>query len=272
MTRLGAALATLTALVIGLASCGSGLSVDAGSADGMTGRGIDGTWVLRDLVDGGRSVELPDGLELRIDGDRIQGQSACNSFGGSVDVRSNGTLTVTDLAQTEMACVDADRMALESVHSNAVATAADWSTGGPEAAPTDLTLTNPSGRVTYTRAVPPPALPLIGTVWTLDTIYTGTGASAAASSTDQASPEATIEIADGALTLRSGDCATTTPVTKSDGPAGSLSIGPFEPIDGCSANYDVAIANLAETTGFTIVESQLTLRAADRDLIGFRSR
>lgn len=267
LSRLGGLIVGVLSLV-GL-SCGSDISVasSGGSDDG--GRGIDGTWVLDTLTEDGTVVVLPDGLELRIDADRIWGDSACNSFSGSVDVQDNGSFAASDLSQTEMACVDRDRMALDSVHPRIVAGATSWSTDGLATAPSGLTLTGPGGSARYSRAVPPADLPLAATVWALDTVYSGTGPAASASSTDQSAPPATVEIGDGAFTLRSGSCETIANVAHDDGNSGSFTTTALEPQAACGPNYDAAAEALVAATSFAITESRLTLRADDRDLISF---
>lgn len=270
--RQAAVLVLVGALALTAVSCGSGISVVAGADGEPGGRGINGTWVLQRLSEGGVDVDLPDGLELRIDADQVWGDSACNSFSGGVRVGDNGAFTATDLAQTEMACVDGDLMALDSVHPSAVAFATAWSIEGPVDSPTHLTLTGPDAVVTYTRAAPPPNLPLEGTIWTLDTIYSGSGASGTASSTDQNTAEATIEIVDGSLTLRSGACETVVPVTSLVDRERSLLFPPIQPPSDCSSNYVAAAEALMQTVQYEIVESRLTLSSVDGDLIGFRAR
>lgn len=80
---------------------------------------IEGTrWVLESLVDGDAVGSLPpdveSGLTIRTDGTRLDVSTGCNEGSAAVTVQpsraaSSGTLTVSTVATTQMACAEAVR-------------------------------------------------------------------------------------------------------------------------------------------------------------------
>ncbi|HSK56684.1 MAG TPA: META domain-containing protein [Jiangellales bacterium] len=80
---------------------------------------IEGTrWVLESLVDGDAVGSLPpdveSGLTTRTDGTRLDVSTGCNEGSAAVTVQpsraaSSGTLTVSTVATTQMACAEAVR-------------------------------------------------------------------------------------------------------------------------------------------------------------------
>ncbi len=86
-------------LVIALMGCGGGHGGSDGVPDGdrrlIEGHGPEGPIPLVD--------DSP--VTLVIDGDDWGGTAACNSYGGTVEIDGD-RLTIRELFQTEMACVD----------------------------------------------------------------------------------------------------------------------------------------------------------------------
>jgi heat shock protein HslJ len=131
-----------------------------------------GDWDFVDGTSGGAAIPQPPGRRatLSADGHRVTGTAFCNGYGGSYRV-DGATMHVEDVAQTEMACLDA--MDAEAAFLT-VLTAGDLrvSVSGD-----DLTLENDQGTLRFSRQTPVPTAALVGTRWVLDTLVDGEVAS-----------------------------------------------------------------------------------------------
>lgn len=184
-------MALLGVLVLTSAACGAD---DTGGDDEIV---LDGrTFLSTGVTEDGAERPLVDGtrLTLRFEGGRLIASAGCNTLGGTYALDST-TLRVGLLATTEMGC-DPVRHAQDQW-------LGDILSGDPTVALSDDELTLTSGGTVITlldREVADPDRPLVGAVWTLETIIEGD----AASSIPQG-VIATIEFADdGRVTMNTG--------------------------------------------------------------------
>lgn len=144
-------------LALALTACG-GLAATDGAAGDLTG-----DWVLVAGEGPEGPVPLPPTapITLQIDGESWGGTAACNSYGGTVQVR-NGRVTSTGFAVTEMACVDDEVMRAEAAYLAALLQVdrADRDGG-------DLVLTGPETSLRFAARIPEPEAALLGTAWQL---------------------------------------------------------------------------------------------------------
>jgi heat shock protein HslJ len=121
--------------------------VDRRTAD--PDRPLRGTrWVVDSIIDDRSAASVPAGAEAYLtltDGDRVEGFTGCNTFGGRA-VERDGRITFSEIVSTKMAC-DGGREALES----AVIAVLDGEVSAQVEADT-LTLTDPAGRGLRLRA------------------------------------------------------------------------------------------------------------------------
>lgn len=128
------------------------------------------TWVLDQasmmtLVD---KVPADARIDIAFDGTQVHGRSACNSYAGGYEADSdNGTLTISQLAGTQMAC--GDLMELESAYLAALGDVTGYQVTGNQ---TGLVLTGGTAALTFVPEAPMQPLPLEATAWTLTTIAT----------------------------------------------------------------------------------------------------
>ena len=277
--------AVLFLLVLAAAACGSSEErvdtgaddapasdePDADTTDDTTRPGLAGIWILDSFVLDGASVDLPARpIDMEIAAGRIDGTGGCNGFGGTLDAGDDGSLRITEMAWTEMACPDT--MDFETRYLPALAEVNRW-----EASPAGITLSGDRATLTYSPGEPPADLPLETTAWLFDTIFSGDGVERAASTTDQSMPPVTAVIADGAVTLTSDDCGSVVlPLAYEPGGDGNLNLPDVESVDapGCddpASNMLVAVDGFRSATGYLIVESRLTIIGLPGELIGFRA-
>lgn len=142
---------------------------------------LDGQWNVTGLTVEGDAVELlPDWpVTFHIEGDRVGGTAACNSYGGtatvdpSADGRSGG-FAVGEMSVTEMACEPASVMDVEQAFLEAIQLVDTFS-----ATAQGLRLTTESSEtfVDLVAVAPVPDAELTGTTWVLDTYLSGDAAS-----------------------------------------------------------------------------------------------
>lgn len=138
---------------------------------------LDGDWDVDELTVDGERIEIPGDrrITVSIDGDRIGGVAACNSYGGTLDSDrgdNGGTFVVGELSWTEMGC-EPEVTALEQsfLHALQIVDSYEVADGLHVAA---------AGAATNFHLVRQPPVPdaeLVGTRWVLDTYVTGDAAS-----------------------------------------------------------------------------------------------
>lgn len=241
----------------------------------VDGVDLNGEWIMTaGSVDGAELVPVP-GYEVTVDfdGAKIGGTAACNGYGGSFTVGDDLSFAVTDLASTEMACIDDGVMELEAAFLQALArsdriAAVDGS----------LVLNGDGVELVVNPIAPVEAADLVGTEWVLDSMIYGD----AVSSTVAGAPAATLLLNDdgsfravtGCRVLEGGDF---------DVAADRLTIrlGDFES-QGCDAEgsaeeQDEAMlavfgqADIAYSIDSGRNSDRLTLLAPDGDGLSFTS-
>jgi heat shock protein HslJ len=185
-TARGILLATAMSLLLGVAACG-GDGTGAGAVD------LDGSWRLVSGRDGDGT--LPD-LENRlvtlvVDGEQVGGVSACNHYGGRVEVDGD-TVRISELGGTEMGC-EPDVMDLEQRYLAALGAVESATRTGEE-----LTLSGPDVALEYDLVPAEADAELVGTTWLLESLLDGETASSTV-------PGGRLELTDdGTLTAETG--------------------------------------------------------------------
>jgi len=258
-------------LVLGASSCDVRATTESDVGDGS---GPDGEWILQSLTVDDSPVDLPGSgpLGLTIDGTSVRGGSGCNSFSGGISAGSDGALWWNDVASTEMGCEDGAQSGFEAIFQQRVFTTDRWTIASDQ-----LTLTGPGVTALYrTKPAPVPAL-LEDTRWTLDTIFSGSGAMGTASTPDMSRPIATAVFSGGTITLISEDCVDFSfPMIYQPGSAGSIGtpsnvrIGRPDCPDE-ESNLLVAFFAIMNASEWRIEESHLTFTGSDGDLVRFQA-
>lgn len=153
-------------LVLVLAACGQSSTTpsrEPGDGDPQ------GDWQLVEGTVNGQEVPILEDyrITLTLEGSRIGGTSACNSYGGSLRV-DGGRLRIEDLAQTAMACVDEAAMTAEAIYMSGLAAAESIGLDGDE-----LLVEGPGVEMRFVELAPPPTAELVDTIWRLDTLVIG---------------------------------------------------------------------------------------------------
>lgn len=148
------------------------------TTDDASDETVQGDWVLASGHLDGEEIALVDGwnVTMSIDGDRIGGTAACNSFGGTVAVRDElglgGPFVVGELSWTEMGC-EPEVMELEQQFLAALGRVDSY-----ELADTlSLAETGVGTGLQFERVEPVADTELVGVTWRLDTLITGDAAS-----------------------------------------------------------------------------------------------
>jgi heat shock protein HslJ len=253
---------------------------DDGSGDAAsgsaTGVSLAGTWELSGLDVDGAPVDLPGGrpILITIALGEIEGDGGCNRFSGPIDRGDDGSLTVGPLTQTEMACEILD---FEVTYTVALMAATSW-----EATPDTISFVSDSARITYTARPEPTAeaVPLIGTVWVLDSIYgPGEGPERAVSSIDMSAPGVEVVLDATSVSVFNERCTDVVfDLVLAEGEGG----GSIEVLDGggsqCEGmesenpNFDIGIGGLLQASGYLLDGDRLILIGEEGELIGFRAQ
>ncbi|WP_052664860.1 META domain-containing protein [Nitriliruptor alkaliphilus] len=181
---------------LALTACGQGTGAGGGATADPSGE-----WTLVSGTGPGGEVEVGDGVEvtLGIDEDRWGG-AVCNSYGANSVEVGDGTVTITDVDRTEMACLDEALMRAEDAYLAAFVAVEAFEVTGDE-----LRLTGDGVELVYEPVAAEPTAALVGTIWVLDTLIEGTGPDGSASSTF-GDEEATLELRDDGSILASSGC------------------------------------------------------------------
>jgi len=142
-----------------------------GKAPEPSGPQLDGTgWTLSEyIIDGSTTRPLNEAtVTLFFEGaGRIAGSSGCNRYSADYKIRGTG-ITIGPAGGTEMYCAGTGVMEQESTYLRLLPRAVSVTTGNDR-----LTFADAKGTaiLSFARIVPPAPEPLVGTNWTLDTIY-----------------------------------------------------------------------------------------------------
>jgi heat shock protein HslJ len=111
-------------------------------------------------------------ITLTIDGSSIGGTAACNGYGGRLEATGGG-VEIRDLAWTAMACMPDKVMAAEAAYTQALGAVRSIRRDGEQ-----LVLEGVGLELRFDPLPEPPTAALVGTTWTLDTLFVGDVASA----------------------------------------------------------------------------------------------
>jgi len=181
------ALVLIATLGLTLGACAEG---DGAPADPPTSDPTASAWELESgSLDGG-TIPILDShpITLSFTEDGAGGTAACNGYGGSYTISGND-LTLSDIFQTEMACMPEETMESEQKYLEALGRVATFTM-------TDVTLTlvGEGVELDYVLLPPVPTSGLTGTVWVLDGLVGGDAVSSVAGE------RATLELfSDGSL-------------------------------------------------------------------------
>jgi heat shock protein HslJ len=247
-------LALLTFGTLALVAC-----ADAGDDSGswgtdpqaLTGHG----WTLdrssmASLVD-----EIPAGASVTIafEEGQASGRAACNSYGGAYDAGDDGSLSFEGFGVTEMGC-EPSLMTLESAYLEALGTVTGFVVDGT------LTLHGDGADLTFDEEVPPVALPLVGTTWTLTTIASGDAVSSVLNGTEvTAAFTADATVAGSAGCNRYSGSYTWTGDQLSFSPLASTKMACADDV---MTQESAFLASMERVASFAIEGSQLTLSDA----------
>jgi len=132
-----------------------------------------GSWELTSGRVDGAEIPIVDDhpITLTIEGSKIGGTAACNSYGGRLTV-TDGRLEIGDLGMTAMGC-DAPVMAAEGAYTAALTAVESIGGDGGE-----LVLSGPNVELRFAALAPPPTAEVVDTTWVLETLFVGDVASA----------------------------------------------------------------------------------------------
>jgi heat shock protein HslJ len=253
-------LISLSLVLFACANTGDG-GVGGGSTDANDLIGV--TWVLDDASVAGLVDEVPPGAHVTVTFEEGQahGTAACNGYGGAYEASDDGSLSFAGFAVTEMGC-DPPLMTLESAYLEVLGGVTSFEVGDT------LRLSNGETTLSFSRDVPPEPLPLVGTTWTLTSIFSGDAVSSVVSGTEVTAVFATDETVSG-----SAGCNRFSGTYTMSG--NQLSFSPLATTKMACAGYVMAqervfLDAMSDVSSFVIDGEQLTL--SDRfgaALLGF---
>ncbi|MGZ8563819.1 MAG: META domain-containing protein [Candidatus Limnocylindria bacterium] len=252
---------TNRSLAIGvLALLLAGCSLLSGGANAA----LDGEWQLQNGSNQGAAIPNPPGrrITLTIDGADVGGISACNHYGGTLDV-SGTTIRISALGMTEMACIDDGVMAAEAAYLDALPRATGATRSG-----NSLVLRGPQVELRFALVPPVPNAALVGTAWVLQSLISGDAVSSTSGD------PATLQLnADGSLTASTG-CREVTGSYTISGTQVQVTLDPYDLV-GCAdpvGAQDVQVlAVIGSANGFSVAigGNSMTLTATGQGL-GYR--
>jgi heat shock protein HslJ len=229
-----------------------------GNAPGPSGLQLNGTgWTLTDYVSGGRTVQTLDGTTVTMvfsQEGRITGSAGCNHYFASYDLKGT-RITIGQAGSTMMYCMGAGVMEQESAYLALLNQAASVSSVNDR-----LTFADAQGVtiLSFARIVPPAPEPLVGTTWTLDSLYSAD----AVSSVIAGSTITAVFGEDGRVSGSAGcnnyfGSYTVTGSSLAIGSTGSTKMNC--PGAGIMQQENTYLASLGRTAGFTISGNRLSL-------------
>jgi len=201
----------------------------------------------------------PAALRISFADGQLTMQAGCNTMFGSVMVEG-GQLLVGVLGTTEIGCAD-DLMRQDGAIAGFIESRPDVDLDGDR-----LVLSTAQGTLTFTdREVADPDRPLVGTMWTADTLMSND-----AVSTLPQGATATLAIADDIAAVSTGCNSGSAPVTIT---GDVITFGPMTLTEiGCegdaAALEQIVISSLSGELTFTIDARRLTLTRADGSGLG----
>ncbi|MFZ0014602.1 MAG: META domain-containing protein [Acidimicrobiia bacterium] len=129
---------------------------------------VEGPWQLTSGTVDGEEIPIIDShpITITFDDDQVSGTASCNGYGGTFDL-DGSSISLGNLAMTEMACFPEETMEAEQMYAGALIRVDNVSVDG------DLTLTGPGVELVFSALAPVPEAALTNTVWVLDGLVTG---------------------------------------------------------------------------------------------------
>ncbi|MEP7041145.1 MAG: META domain-containing protein [Chloroflexota bacterium] len=230
---------------------------------GGTTTSLDGEWLLQAGTNEGVAIPMVAGsaVTFQVDGAQVGGSAACNSYGGKIEV-SGSSIVVSELIQTEMACLDNRLMALESAYLDALPRVTTAARSG-----SSLLLTGPQVELRFTLIPQVANANLVGTPWILESLIRGDVVSSTVGE------RVTLQLSgDGRLAASTGCRNVTGSYTVAGGQL-QVTLDAYDTI-GCAAelgDQDSHILDvLSHGFGVSIDGDRLALTAGDKG-IGYRA-
>jgi heat shock protein HslJ len=158
--------------VLLLAACARFAPGAGGSASPTPGGGrpdVIGAWVMTTGTADGEPISVPDNYRVTLtftDDDEVGGQ-ACNHYGGTYDLRDDGTISFSAMSMTEMACEE-PMMTVEAAYHAALAAVTRAERSGDV-----LTLSGDGAELVFELLPPVPDAALQNTRWSLESLISG---------------------------------------------------------------------------------------------------
>jgi len=129
---------------------------------------VEGQWQLMSGTVDGEAIPILEShpITIEFDDGQVGGTAACNGYGGTYEL-SDATLSLSDLAMTEMACSPDEVMEAEALYASALILVDHVEVN------VDLTLTGPGAELMFEILEPVPDAELTNTVWELDSLIMG---------------------------------------------------------------------------------------------------
>ncbi len=178
-------LALITVLAISLPAC-----LGSDFADS-----VEGAWQMTTGTVDGQPIPAPEShpITITFQGDQVSGTASCNGYGGTFQI-DGSSISIGELAMTEMACSPEETMEAEAMFSDAITRVDTVSLDGT------LTLSADGVEMVFEKLEPVPEEELTGTRWILDGLIRGD-----AVTSPVAGSEAFIELStDGSVTGDTG--------------------------------------------------------------------
>lgn len=231
---------------------------------GALNASLNGEWQLQSGTNQKAAIPIVAGhpVTLKVDGTVVGGSSACNQYGGTLEINGT-TIKISALSITEMACPDDRAMASEAAYVAALPRVT-----GAERDGDSLVLSGPDVELHFTRIQPVADADLVGPLWTLDTLISGQVAS-----TVLAAPTLQLK-ADGTLAASTG-CRDLTGRYTVSGSTVKVTLDPYDLI-ACAepmGSQDVHVMKvIGAEGGFTIAIQGDSMTATAGDLgLGYRT-
>ncbi len=233
-----------------------------GNAPAAAGPVPDGTrWVLSGYLANGKIIPPLSGTTITLtfgnDGN-IAGSAGCNHYFAGYRVQGT-VVTIGPAGSTEMYCTGPGIMEQESAYLSLISRAATVSAGRDT-----LTFADSAGKtiLSFTREVPPVPAPLVGTNWTLDSVYTKDAvASVIGGTTVNAVFDAEGRVSGTAGCNRYSGSFAQEGTSLAISSLGSTKMNCHG--SGVMQQEDAYLESLKKATGFSIAGDRLTLTGAD---------
>lgn len=249
---------------IAIGTLAIGTLVGCSLLPGALSASLNGQWQLQQGTNQGAAVPIATGhpITLKIDGTVVGGSSACNQYGGTLEINGT-TVKISALSMTEMACQDDRAMASEAAYLAALPRVT-----GAERDGDGLVLTGTDVELRFTRIPPVANAELVGPLWSLDSLISGQVAS-----TVLAAPTLQLK-ADGTLTASTG-CRDLTGRYTVSGNTVKVTLDPYDLI-ACAepmGSQDVHVMKvIGAGGGFKIAIQANSMTATAGDLgLGYRT-